>query len=314
MAELHAPAVEMLWEAHDPLGALEERFGFKDEESAGRWVAATLDEHWGVRISSCERIVISDHNALAWVGTSSGRLLAKWSVVPWLFSRLTEMARLTRWLDSRGLPVSAPVPAVDGRLQVEIDGASMFVQREIEGDLLDTADPRQVRAAGAVLARLQDALEVYPHAGQVAAPSEPLTPLPARITGWLDANAAHLPATAPGTMRRLLADVPSDGLRTQLGHHDFRSANVLCAGTEVAAVIDFEEARFDHRVVELARSAVMLGTRFHDWGPVPAQVHEEFLAGYQSVRRLDPVEAGWWHALLHWQTLATFGTELSERA
>ncbi|MCP2249134.1 phosphotransferase [Lentzea aerocolonigenes] len=265
-------------------------------------MATTLDEHWGVRIHSCERIVISDHNALARVGTSSGRLLAKWSVVTGLFPRLAEIARLTRWLDGQGLPVSLPVPALDGRLQVEVDGASMSLQREIEGDLLDTADPRQVGAAGAVLARLQDALAVYPGADRLNATSGPLAPLKTRVTDWLDANAEHLSVKTGDALRRLLADAPSGELPVQLGHHDFRSANVLCAGTEVAAVIDFEEARFDHRVVELTRSAVLLGTRFHDWGLVSAQIHGEFLAGYQSVRRLTPLEVDWWDILVRWHT------------
>lgn len=74
--------VEMLWEAHDPPGVLKERFGFGDAVAAGHWVAATVHEHWGIRVDSCERIVISAGNALAWVTTPSGRLLAKWSVVP----------------------------------------------------------------------------------------------------------------------------------------------------------------------------------------------------------------------------------------
>jgi homoserine kinase type II len=304
MAESHAPVVEMLWEAHDPRRALDGRFGFGDGESAGRWVAATLDRYWGVRIHSCERIVISDHNALAWVGTPSGRLVAKWSVVPGRFPHLVEMARLTRWLDGQGLPVSAPLPALDGRLQIEVDGASMCLQHEIEGDLLDTADPDQVRAAGAVLARLQDALAAYPDTDRVAALAGPSVPLAARVTGWLDSGAAQVPATARDTLRGLVADAPADRLPTQLVHRDFRSANILCAGVEVAAVIDFEEARLDHRVVELARSAVMLGTRYRNWGPVSAEVRAGFLAGYRSVRRLTPVEAGWWDILLLWQVLA----------
>ncbi|WP_086669303.1 phosphotransferase [Lentzea kentuckyensis] len=304
MTNLQAPVLEMLWEPHDPLGALGERFGFSDEEAAVGWVAAQLDEHWGVRIHSCERIVISDHNALAWVGTSSGRLLAKWSVVPWLFERLAEIARLTYWLDGQGLPVSVPVRALDGRLQVETGGASMSLQREIEGELLDIGDPRQVRAAGAVLARLQDALAGYPDAERAGMPADPLPPLNARIAGWLDSGAGSVPAKARDTLRRLVTEAPPGELPTQLGHHDFRSANVLCSGAEVAAVIDFEEVRFDHRVVELARSAVLLGTRFHDWGPVPAEVHAEFLAGYQSVRALTPVEAKWWDVVLLWQALA----------
>ncbi|MGA8112802.1 MAG: phosphotransferase [Actinocatenispora sp.] len=304
MAESHAPVLEMLWETHDPHDALDERFGFRDGESAGRWVAATLDEYWGVRIHSCERIVISHLNALAWVATPSGRLLAKWSVVPELFPRLSEMARLTRWLDGEGLPVSVPLPARDGRLQVEFDGVSMCLQREIDGALLDIADPDQVRAAGAVLARLQDALAAYPDADRVAALSGPPEPLTARITAWLDSGAEQVPATARDTLRGLLADAPPDRLPVQLGHHDIRSANILCSGAQVAAVIDFEDARIDHRIVELARAAVLLGTRFRNWAPVSTEVRAEFLAGYQSVRRLTPAEAGWWHIVLPWQALS----------
>jgi homoserine kinase type II len=304
MAESHAPVLEMLWEAHDPHRALNARFGFSDGESAGRWVAATLEQHWGVRIHSCERIVISGHNAIAWVGTPPGRMLAKWSVVPERFPRLLEMARLTRWLDRQGLPVSAPVPARDGRPQVEIDGVSMCLQHEIEGDLLDTADPDQVRAAGATLARLQNALSAYPDAERVASLAGPSQPLAARVTDWLDSGSDHVPATARDALRGLVADAPPDQLPTQLVHHDFRSANVLCAGAEVAAVIDFEEARLDHRVVELTRSAVLLGTRFRNWGPVSSEVRAGFLAGYQSVSRLTPVEEGWWDILLLWHTLA----------
>ena len=105
--------------------------------------------------------MISDYNALGWVGTPSGRMLAKWSVLPLRFPHLLEMAKLTRWLYGQGLPVSAPVPARDGRLQIEVDGVSIGLQREVEGDLLDTSDPGQVREAGAVLARLLDAMAAY---------------------------------------------------------------------------------------------------------------------------------------------------------
>jgi homoserine kinase type II len=304
MVESSAPVVEMLWEPHDPRHVLEARFGFADAISAGRWVAATLSEYWGVRVRSCERIVISDHNALAWVGTSSGRLLAKWSVVLERFPGLAEIARLTHWLHGQGLPVSAPIPALSGRFQLEVDGVSMSLQREIEGALLDTADPDQVRAAGAVLARLQDALAVYPDADRVAALAGPPQPLTARVTHWLDADAEHVPAAACDGLRRLLAHAPPDRLPTQLVHYDFRSANVLCVGAQVAAVIDFEQARSDHRVVELARSAVLLGTRFRAWGPVSSEVRARFLAGYQSVRALTPLEVGWWDILLVWHALA----------
>jgi homoserine kinase type II len=304
MTEAHAPVLEMLWEAHDPHHALDGRFGFSDGQAAGRWVAETLGEHWDVRIGSCERIVMSAGNALAWIGTPAGRLLAKWSVVPERFARLAEVARLTSWLDGRALPVSAPIPARDGRLQVEVGGVSIGLQRVIKGNLLDTADPGQVRAAGATLARLQDALAAYPDAERIPALAVASKPLAERVNGWLDSHAEHLPPAARDALRRSVADAPPDRLPQQLVHYDFRSANILCSGGEVIAVIDFEEARHDHRLVELARAAILLGTRYHDWGPVPVEVHAQFLAGYRAVRPLTPAEARWLDILLLWQAMA----------
>lgn len=303
MTEPHAPTLEMLWEASDPSEALETRFGFRDGAEAYRWVVTLLGKQWGIRVDSCDRIVISDHNALAWVGTSSGRMLMKWSVTPARFPRLATLARLTAWLEAEGLPVSAPVATLDGRVQVETDGASLGLQRETKGDNLDTNQSRQVRAAGAVLAQLHDALAVYPEADQVPGLDAPTTHLADQINGWLDSSPEHVPATACDTLRRLVADAHPNSLPTQLVHGDYRSANVLCAVPGIAAVIDFEEARVDHRIVELARSAVMLGTQFRDWGPVSAEVRETFLDGYQSKRRLTPAEASWWDALVLWYSL-----------
>ncbi|WP_422735165.1 phosphotransferase [Micromonospora sp. WMMD729] len=304
MVESQAPMLEMLWESHDTLHALDERFGFGDAESAGRWVVAMLKEHWGVRVDSCERIVMSGGNAIAWVGTPSGRLLAKWSVVRERFPRLMETARLTSWLHDRGLPVSPPIPAGEGGLQVEANGVSMGLQREIAGDLLDTADLNQVRAAGVVLAQLQDALAAYPDADRLLDPAVPFTPLTARVTDWLDSRADHLPMAARDKLRGLVTSAPSDRLPRQLVHFDIRSANILWARNEVAAILDFEEAQHDHRIVELARAAVLLGTRYRNWGPVPADVRAEFLSSYQSERPLTSAEAGWLTILLLWQALA----------
>lgn len=112
-----------------------------------------------------------------------------------------------------------------------------------------------------------------------------------------------MPAAAQDALRRLVADADPDPLPTQLVHGDYRSANILVAGPGIAAVIDFEEARFDHRIDELARSAVMLGTRFRDWGPVSPEVRTAFLDGYQSERRMTAVEATWWDALVLWYSL-----------
>lgn len=298
MSASQPPTVEMLWEEHEPQHVLLRRFGFEDAVAAGRWVATTVHGHWGIRVDSCERIVLSDANALAWLATSSGHLLAKWSVAPARTPLLAEVARLTQWLHLRGLPVSPPLRSSDGRLQVEGEGISMSLQHVIRGELLDVADPDQVRAAGVVLARLHHALADYPGTDQIVPPYTRPGPLAARITGWLGSTGDHVPEAGRRTLRRLVADAPADPLPIQLVHGDFRSSNVLCHGSSVAAVIDFEDVRLDHCLDEIARSAVMLGTRFRDWGPVSAEVRTTFLAGYESVRPLTPVEKSWWDILV----------------
>jgi homoserine kinase type II len=304
MNRAQAPELAMLWETCDPGQTLDERFGFGQAAAAGRWVADTLGKHWGVRVDWCERIVMSGGNALAWVGTGSGRLLAKWSVMPERFERLAGVARLAGWAGRRGLPVSAPVPARDGRLQVDLDGVSLGLQRVIEDDLLDVADPAEVRAAGAMLARLQEVLAAYPEAERFPAPAHTSLPLAQRVTNSLDARLGHLPAPVRTVLRDLVAGAPPDRPARQLVHFDFRSANILTAGGAVTAILDFEEAQHEHRLVELARAAVMLGTRYRRWGPVPAEVRAAFLAGYRAVRPLAADEATWLEILILWQAMA----------
>ena len=305
MTEFAAPHLEMLWEKDDPAEVITARFGFSDAAAVGQWVAATIGAHWGFEVKSVTRVVMSGHNALAWISAPSGSFLAKWSVLPERFSRLSTLTQLTAWLGERGLPVSEPVPSVDGRVQVESGGrTSISLQRQISGQLLNVTDRDQVRAAGAALARLHGALARYPGSEKVGELADPPKPLATRITGWLESD--HSSALSPSAREKLtllVASSPPDHLAAQLVHGDFRAANILCTGHQVAAVLDFEEARIDFPVMELAQSAVMLGTRFRDWGPVPTHVHDWLLDGYESERPLTATEADWWNLLVVWFSL-----------
>lgn len=296
--------VEMLWETGDPAEVLADRFGLTDADAAQAWLAGLLRRDWGIDISRCQRIVMSDQNALAWLATPSGTLVAKWSVDRERFARLSVLADLTQWLAERGAPVSALVHALDGSSYVQPDGALLVLQRAIEGDHLDVANLGQVRAAGAVLARLHGHLGRYPRADELrpASPA-PEGSLAERVTAWLESGQQHIPTPLLAAMRELIDAAPTEPMPTQLLHGDFRAANVLCAGSQVLAVIDFDEARFDPAVDELARSAVLLGTLFRSWGPVTSQVRAEFLAGYASERRLSADEVRWWGILVGWYSL-----------
>ena len=232
----------MLWEPADPARVLTERFGFADAASAVGWLGEALLDTWAIAVGDCDRLVMSAGNLLAWITTDDRHLIAKWSVRPWLFQRLADTAALTMWLQANGIPVSAPIPAKDGRLRVELNNVSLGVYPVIDGDLLDVGDPAQVTEAGQMLATLHQALAAYPH----------------RIDG------------GPSTRRG------------QLVHNDFRSANILHDGTTITAILDYEEVTYRTRVADLAKAAVLLGTRYHDWAPTSQPVREAFVAGYQD--------------------------------
>lgn len=235
-----APQLSMLWESVDPGEALSQRFGFADTVCAAGWVGDTLWDTWAIPVDDCDRLVISDKNLLAWITAGDRRLIAKWSVAPKRFRHLADTATLLMWLHDKGIPVAAPVPARDGRLQVELDNVSLGVFPVIDGDLLDVRDPAQVAEAGRMLARLHDAMAAYP---------------------------------------RCIGGGPS-AQHSQLVHNDFRSANVLHDGTRITAVLDFDEVTYRSRVSDLAKATVLLGTRFHDWGPTSQLVREAFVGAY----------------------------------
>lgn len=180
----------------------------------------------------------------------------------------------------------------------------MSLQRHIDGQLLDITSPEQVRAAGTVLARLHEALSSYPETAQLTELAPQGRTLPAKVTDWLAADHPGVPNTTLEVLRLRLADAPAQPLAVQLVHGDFRAANVLLDGSSVIAVLDLEEAGPDHRIVDLARSALLLGTRFHDRGPVTSEVRATFLKGYQSVCRLTDAELCWWDTLVLWFSLA----------
>ncbi|MFI5627641.1 phosphotransferase [Nocardioides sp. NPDC051685] len=245
--------ISMLWESTDERTALTERFGFASTGDAIDWLGGVLIKHWGLRVEGCERLVISDANCLAWIVVDGCRMVAKWSMRPRVFGRLAAIAGLTVWLGERGIPVSVPRAARDGRVQVEVDGVSLGLQQVIDGELLDITDADQVRAAGEVLARMHAAMADYPGTIPTDEPA------------------------APGA---------------QLVGNDFRAANILWAEGRIAAVLDLEEATYRRRVDDLAQAAVLLGTRYHDWRPTSAEVRGAFVAAYASVLPLDEDEAG----------------------
>jgi homoserine kinase type II len=250
MTETVTPTVSMLWEPNDPARALKRRFGFATADAAVSWLGDALFNHWGITIDHCERLVLSASNALAWVGAGDRQLIAKWSGVPTLYTRLEKTAQLTAWLARRGIPVAAPIPATDGRLQLEVGRFSLGLQPKVGGELLDVDDAAQVKEAGRMLSRVHEALGAYPH------------PIDDRTSAAIE----------------------------QLIHNDYRSANILYHGESITALLDLEDVSYGTRVADLAKSAVLLGTRYHNWRPTTEAVRQVFIAAYQDQTPLTSAE------------------------
>lgn len=249
------PAIEMLWETAVGAEELTRRFGFVHAADAASWVIDVLHRHWNLEVSRCNRIVISDQNAMAWVEADRRSLIAKWSARQERFDHLIEAAQVVSWLDGVGIPVAAPIAAIDGRCLIEFGavGVKPRLPRQADrllvgvlpvacGDLLAVDDHRHVADAGRMLAKLHEALAAYP--GLV--------------------GGRHREA------------------RVQLVHNDFRAANILHDGCGISAVLDFEEISWKTRVADLVKASVMLATRYRAWGPTSDSVRADFVEAYDA--------------------------------
>ncbi|TWD84348.1 homoserine kinase type II [Kribbella amoyensis] len=293
----------MLWESTDAPSALRDRFGFGDFDEAAQWLTKILAEVWAVNADGCERIVISDRNAIAWVSTDHGDLIAKWSCAREQFAKFDATADLIHAMHEQGLPVADPLASVDGRRRVVLGPLSVTLQPTIVGEPLDITDAAAVRTAGAWLAKLHGALARYEDAVLADTVRRPELDLRARVTQWLDHDPRKVPA-ASDRLRALVETLPPVDAGAQLIHSDYRSSNLLTAASDLVAVLDFDELAWDYGIGDLANSFVRLGTLFRNWAPTPAPVRETFLAGYESVRPLTDLERDWLDTLALWQGLA----------
>lgn len=303
----------MLWESVDAEQALRDRFGLESTEHAARWLTAVLAEHWDLAVREVPRLTLSDRNAIAWVRTDRGPLVVKLSCAQEQFSHLAATTRLLRDLAARDVPVAAPLPDHDGHVRREADGPlgplSLAVLPEVAGDWLDGTDLGAVHAAGACLATLHEALhdvseDARSDSGAAALTTTAPRPLPERVSGWL---AEHDPGRAPGASTRLavlLTDLPAPSEAPQLIHGDFRAANLLVRGGQIAAVLDFDDVRTDHRVADLAQASTYLVTLFRHWGPTPVPARAALRAGYEAVRPLGELESRWLEVLTLWTGIA----------
>ena len=180
--------------------------GFGD---ATGWLVDGLARVWAIDVQACDRIIISDANAVAWVRTDRGPLVAKWSRAQGRFARLAAVADLLRALHAQGLPVAPPLTAIDGRNREIVESGptplSLTVQPLVEGELLDVTDETAVRRAGACLASLHDALAAHRDSRLTGVrPAD----LRRGIEAWLERDDAGAAPAASARLRDLVEPLP----------------------------------------------------------------------------------------------------------
>ncbi|KLE33788.1 homoserine kinase [Aurantiacibacter luteus] len=191
-------------------------------------------------------------------------------------------------LSAAGLPVPRTIHDRAGAASREIDGKAVALIEFLPGVSVGSPTPAQARAIGAVLARMHLATRSY---GQSRAndlgPDASARVLSGHSEGSLGGIGEGLPAMMDEAAR-VAAEWPQ-GLPRGVIHSDLFPDNVLMLGDEVSGLIDFYFACEDAMAYDLA--VTHAAWSFADEGATyRAEVGDALMAGYESVRPLEPAE------------------------
>jgi len=195
---------------------------------------------------------------------------------------------LTEHLAAQGYPAPRPVRRRDGAWVATLNGRPAAVIEWLQGAWLRDPAPADLKAAGAMLARLHLAAADF----QVRR-ENPVGPEAWRRLADRSATAAtgedRTILDEVETLLSDLADPLADDLPVGPIHADYFPDNVLFDGGEVSGVIDFYFGCTGALAYDLAIALSAWG--FDGAGsPVPGAV-EAFRRGYEAVRPLTPAEA-----------------------
>jgi aminoglycoside phosphotransferase (APT) family kinase protein len=278
-------------------------------------VAASLRRQWrDVEVGLFARMP-GGHSGLTYrVETSEGALVVK-SVPPGQrpIGR-HDMLRQARIMDALA-PTGVPVPAIVATDESE---PAWFAMQLVEGESLEPVldDPEVPRTlAAARMLRAAEALPVLHDVplDKVPVDSPPLSPVD-ELARWARTMAAVPTDLVPDAERlqERLADSLPTAVSPTLVHGDYRLGNLICRGTEPAALIDWEIWSVGDPRVELGWFLVFAdGANFPGLGrEVPGlPTADELVAAYAADgRRVD--DLAWFDALGRYKMAAIMGHNL----
>lgn len=228
---------------------------------------------------------------------------------------------LTRHAGSRGWPVAEPARTAQGGTLVEADGAAWTAAPFLEGSVQEPASPAAYRIRGRLLARLHadlanfDVAQQRPDAGKLWELDAWTVPTGAGSFNEALGALSRVDAELAGQVRRYryrslreLARLHYPDLPDLPVHGDFQGANLLWIDGRLSGLLDFDFARRDALVTDLATLLIPVE-------PLEPAFAGALVAGYESVRPLGDDEwelfpalaraaVLWWIAvqLARWRT------------
>ena len=255
-------------------------------------IAALVEQRWAVRCGNLRPVGGGDES-LAWRATTDGEPLLLHLSPPWRrIEELRWVHQIVSRLAERVPPAIAPLAATDGSTAVPVGGRLLSVYPFIEGTHLDREDATQRTAAARLLAtihRAQAALAfaARPPSAPNAPTNRPRTDDPAELVDreldrWHDAVAA---VRLPGG----------------LVHGDFYRRNLLWANGQIAAVVDWHEARHDVIAREVAWSIWEFAKDDAGTALLPDRAREFLLAYEDAGHGLTAAERGALLPFIRWR-------------
>ncbi|MFH1241889.1 MAG: phosphotransferase [Pseudomonadota bacterium] len=169
---------------------------------------------------------------------------------------------LSHHLRQSGFPAPAILPNLRGETLLVLDGEYYEIQAYIDGVPYEHAKPAHFQAAVETLRRYHDWVQGFEPLPALCPPGGLYDPaiLTARLTGLTEAWALSRDPTMSNIVRRLesqTADLKASFARhAQLPHlvihGDYHADNLLLEEDRIVGVVDYDKARWQPRVVELA--------------------------------------------------------------
>jgi homoserine kinase type II len=208
-------------------------------------------------------------------------------------------------LERKGFPAPAIIADRNDETLVNIDNRFYEVMVCVNGSDYDPKHPRQLESIGLTLAKYHKAMQSFPSFGweaqhrynpqDVLALTERLLErdMMGELTelAWYDARAVQLRNTLPAAAYEKLPHI--------VIHGDIHRDNFIFQNDHVAALLDYDQAAWDARIVDLADALVAFASTKENspqfWGGVFQGPLDERLAGqlieaYGQVLPLTPAE------------------------